>query len=49
MSLLPQKENRELKERFEIIKEILKGITSHQWLANKQEANDNIKIQNLKI
>ena len=30
MSLPPQKENRELKERFEIIKKILKAITSQQ-------------------
>ena len=32
-----------LKKDLKYIKETLKAITSQQWLANKEEANDNIK------
>ena len=44
MSPIPLKEEIEnLKKDLKYIKEILKVITSQQWLANKEEVSNNIK------
>ena len=38
-----KEETENLKKDLKYIKETLKTITSQQWLANKEEANDNAK------